>query len=62
MYKCLKKILCSILLVITIILTLTACGTTNKKYSCKYCGTKMEAYYSYHNGYVCWACNKKYHQ
>lgn len=39
-----------------------ACGSSNdRKYTCKHCGIKMEAYWSYHDGYVCYSCNKKYY-
>ena len=30
------------------------------KYKCKYCGFEMESYWSYHDGYVCYSCDKKY--
>ena len=29
-------------------------------YICKYCGTEMQSYWSYHDGYICYDCDKKY--
>lgn len=49
-----------------IILLLTGLGScsggSNKKYTCEYCGIKMETYWSYHDGYVCYWCDKKYYK
>lgn len=59
--KKIYKLLCLLLAMILMCLIFTACGVA-KNYKCKHCGEKMEAYYSYHNGYVCWKCNKKYYK
>lgn len=56
-----KKRLISVLLLLVLVMTmLVGCGGSDKKYECKYCGRKMEAYWSYHDGYVCYSCDKKY--
>lgn len=51
-----------VLIIVMLCMTLTACGGSDKKYTCKHCGTKMEAYWSYHDGYVCYSCDKKYYK
>lgn len=57
-----KRIICLLLVLVMCCGMLAACGGSSKKYTCKHCGTKMEAYWSYHNGYVCYSCNKKYYK
>lgn len=61
MRKRANKVLVLMIFVATLF-TLTACGGDNDKYSCKHCGRGMEAYWSYHDGYVCYSCDKKYYK
>lgn len=38
------------MLLVLVITMLVGCSGSDKKYECKYCGRKIEAYRSYHNG------------
>ncbi|MGN0153534.1 MAG: hypothetical protein ACI4A3_03720 [Lachnospiraceae bacterium] len=50
-----------IVVVFLILVGIGSCsGGSNDKYTCKYCGEGMEAYWSYHDGYVCYSCDKKF--
>lgn len=52
-----------ILVIVLLLVGLSSCsGGSEKKYTCKYCGRQMEAYWSYHDGYVCYSCDKKYYK
>ena len=59
-----RKKLISLLLIVTVVCgMLIGCGASNSwKYTSKHCGTKMEAYWYYDNGYVCHSCYKKYYK
>lgn len=52
-----------LLAMITFMFVFSACGgDDDDRYACKHCGREMEAYWSYHGGYVCYSCDKKYYK
>lgn len=59
MKKKVSKCLLLAFIVTMLGMMLTACDD-GKDYTCDYCGREMEHYWSYHDGYVCYSCDKKY--
>lgn len=59
------KIIAFVTAVIIILLAILGfCLPDNRRtYICKHCGYEMKGnYWSYHNGYVCYSCEKKYYR
>lgn len=58
-----QRFLYLVLVIVMFCGVLAGCGASSTwKYKCKYCGTKMEAYWAYDNGYICSSCYKKYYK